>query len=39
MMCLLFINPVSLYLLAVLLIVGAVLLYKAFYHIIHRIHE
>ncbi len=39
MMCLLFINSISLYLLAVFLIVGAVLLYKVFYHVIRRIEE
>ncbi len=38
-MYLLFINPVSSYLLAILLIVGAVLLYKGFYHLARRIQE
>ncbi len=38
-MYLLFINPVSSYLLAIFLIVGAVLLYKGFYHLVRRIQE
>ena len=38
-MCLLFISPISLYLLAMFLILGAVLLYKGFNHIVRRIQE
>ncbi len=38
-MYLLFINSVSSYLLAIFLIVGAILLYKGFYHIVRRIQE
>lgn len=38
-MYVLFINSVGSYLLAIFLIVGAVLLYKGFYHLARRIQE
>ena len=38
-MYVLFINPVSSYLLAIFLIIGAILLYKGFYHLARRIQE
>ncbi|GEM_PF-282586 len=38
-MYVLFINPISSYLLATFLIVGAILLYKGFYHLARRIQD